>query len=67
MSSTLPEVVQAVEKLNMWAYAKLCATVAALPAGQCDETLQHAVGEHVQKLCKLLLQVTGQETSELAF
>lgn len=49
------------------AYTKLCATVAALPAGQCGETLQPAAGEHLQKLCKLLLQVAGQETSEMAF
>lgn len=66
MSTTLPEVVQAVEKLRMWD-AKLCATVAALPAGRCGETLQHAVGEHLQKLCTLVLWVPGQEASELAF
>lgn len=60
MSSILPEVIQAVEELNMLAYAELCAAIAALAAGQCGETLQHA-------MCKLLLWVAGQETSELAF
>lgn len=60
MSSTLPEDVQAVGELNIWSYAGLCAAVAALAAGQCGETLQHA-------MCRLLLWVAGQETPELAF
>lgn len=60
VSSTLPEAVESVEKLNIWD-ANLCATVAALPEGQCGEVLQHAVGEQLQELCKLLLQVPGRE------
>lgn len=65
VSRTLPEVVHAVEKLNVWASVKLCATAAALPAGQCGETLQCAEGEQLQNLCKLLLEVVGQEASQL--
>lgn len=63
MSCTLPEVAQAVEKLNVWDYP----SVAALPAGQRGATLQCAAGEQLEKLGKLLQEVAGQETSGLAF